>query len=234
MWKMRRSVKSRGARKARSVIQWSEQKLARDAAAAALRGVAASAYPNIAQRGLVLNPGEFKSVDFGGTLAVNSDVTYAFLNGISPGTEIDQRVGREVTMRSIQFQYVLRPLAGGVDQTARVLLVYDRQTNATALTADQVLSTVTTVAPRNLENRKRFKILYDRTHVLSPPAVANTAVSRRFYRRLSHPVTFNSLGMGTIGDIITGSLYAIFIGTEDPGATAATVTFSSRVRYTDQ
>ena len=207
--------------------QMAAGKLVRQARVEAARAIVAPL--NVASRA-----GEFKSVDFGGTLAVNSDVTYAFLNGIPPGTEIDQRVGREVTMRSIQFQYVLRPLAGGVDQTARVLLVYDRQTNATALTADQVLHAVTTVAPRNLENKKRFKILYDCTHVLSPPAVANTAVSRRFYRRLSHPVTFNSLGMGTIGDIITGSLYAIFIGTEDPGVTAATVTFSSRVRYTDQ
>lgn len=206
--------------------QMAAGKLVRQARVEAARAIVAPL--NVASRG------EFKSVDFGGTLGVHSDVTYAFLNGIPPGTEINQRVGREVTMRSIQFQYVLRPLAGGVDQTARVLLVYDRQTNATALTADQVLHTVTTVAPRNLENKKRFKILYDRTHVLSPPAVANTAVSRRFYRRLSHPVTFNSLGMGTIGDIITGSLYAIFIGTEDPGTTAATVTFSSRVRYTDQ
>lgn len=231
---MRRSVKSRGARKARSVLQWSEQKVARDAAAAAARAVVVAGAPNYAQRGLVLSAGEFKSVDVTDVADAVIASSVTLLNGIARGDEINQRIGREITMRSIQFQYTARVTpTTGVDQEQRVLLVYDRQTNASALTAAQVLNAVNTLSPRNLENRKRFKILYDRTFTLNASGEAGSFVTRRFYRRLRHPVTFNSGAAGTVADIVTGSVYLVAIGSQVAGPTAGFVSFSSRIRYSD-
>lgn len=234
---MRRSVRGTFKRKPRSAIQWSEQKVARDAAAAAARAVVVAAAPNYAQRGLQLSSGEFKAVDYIGTVAPLNASTTPFvhlLNGIGRGDNINQRNGREILMRSIQFQYTcsVTPVTG-VDQQVRVMLVYDRQTNATELTAAQVLHQANTLSPRNLENRKRFKILYDRTHQLNAAGEPGSQVTRRFYRRLRHPVTFNALTNGDVADIVTGSLYLVIIGSVATGDTDAFVNCFSRIRYSD-
>lgn len=206
----------------------------RQAQVEAARAIVAPLMP--ASRGLVVGPGEFKSVDvLDQNIAVDSGTAVALLNGIARGDEINQRNGREVVMRSIQFQYTARVTAGtGIDQQQRVMLVYDRQTNAAALTCAQVLATTSTMSPRNLENRKRFKILYDRTFHLNASAEPNSELTRRFYRRLRHPITFNANTAGTVGDITTGSLYLVVTGSAAAGVTAGTLSYSSRVRYQDQ
>lgn len=180
---------------------------------------------------------EFKSVDTAPALNVTTTGAIQLLNGMAPGSGIDQHTGTEVTMRSIQCSYIaFSTAATGIRQTHRLMLVYDRQCNATALTILQVLKLVTVVSEKVLENRRRFKILMDRTVDLQGDLAAGTGtsiVSGRFYRRLRHPITFNAGAAGTIADITTGSLYFIVIGTEPAGVTAGTVKFDSRIRYTD-
>jgi len=231
---MRRSVKSRGARKARSVIQWAEQKVARDAVAAAARAVVVGGAPNYAQRGLQLSSGEFKSVDLhADNVSCSTTPGIILLNGMTVGSSIEQRVGREVTMRSIQFSYVVRANSAGVDQQVRVALVYDRQTNGAAPAFNDVFDFTNATAARKLENRKRFRILYDRTYVVNAIGEAGSQVARRFYRRLRHPVTFNSGNTGLVSDIATGSFYLLFLSTQAAGTNAALLDYNTRVRYTD-
>jgi len=214
--------------------QMAAGKLVRQAQVEAARAIVSPLMP--ASRGLVVGPGEFKSVDVvDQTIAVDVATGVYLLNGIARGDEINQRNGREVIMRSIQFQYTTRATtATGLAQQHRIMLVYDRQTNATPLTAAQVLTSASTLAPRNLENRKRFKILYDRTFAINPSTESDSEISRRFYRRLRHPITFNGNNAGTVGDITTGSLYLVVVGTIPVGSTAGSITFCSRVRYQDQ
>lgn len=216
-----------GRRRPRSQIQWAEARISREALAAAARRPAPV-------RGLVVSDGELKSVDVGATVAADATSSVILLNGMARGDEINERIGREVTMRSIQITgcaYVAP--AAGIDQNHRVILVYDRQTNAAALTAAQVLAAVNCYAPRNLENRKRFKILFDRTWHLNATAEPNSQHIFKFYRRLAHPMTFNAGDAGTVADITTGSLYMVTIGSVAAGATAGSVLFNARIRYSD-
>lgn len=190
---------------------------------------------NRARRGLQLADGEFKSVDVAISQAVNSDSAVQLLNGISRGDEISERNGREVTMRSIQFDARVTVTSGtGVDQFHRVIIVYDNQTNAAALTAAQVLSVVNVTAPRNLENRRRFRIMMDKKIQLNASGEPGAQRLMRFYRRLRHPITFNSGDAATVADITTGSMYVVVIGTEAAGATAGTIGGSCRIRYQDR
>ena len=231
---MRRSVRGTFKRKPRSVIQWSEQKIARDAAAAALRAAPAYVGPNAAMRGLVLTPGELKSVD--STVNISADTTggVQLLNGIARGDEISERNGRQVTLKSIEMRLRSRTTAGtGVDQQHRVIVVYDRQTNAAAAGFADVLSSANVLYPRNLENRRRFRILFDRIIQLNATGEPNSEKIIKWYRRLNHPVTFNAGDAGTVADITTGSLYCMVLGTEAPGATAGTVSGRVRVRFED-
>jgi len=194
---------------------------------------------NLAVRGLNLAKGEFKAIDHSNTSDCNTTGTLALLNGIARGDDINERTGREVTLRSIELHVrCLATATTGLDQTHRVMLVYDRQTNAAALTFAQVLTATDTVAPRNLENRKRFKILMDRRVNLAGNLAAapqgGSECSFDFYRRLRHPMTFNSGDAGTVADITTGSIYILFVGTVAPGAGAGSVNYYSRCRYEDK
>jgi len=232
---MQRSVRRTfNRRRPRAQLQWTEAKAARDAAVAMARRAPLVVGPNIAQRGLVLNQGEFKCVDVLCGGAVDTTTAVDLVNGIARGDELDQRIGRELTMRSVQIDMVTKATAGtGIAQQHRILLVYDRQTNATALTAVQVLTGATVYSPRNLENRRRFKILMDKKFQLNASGESGSERMFKFYRRLAHPVTFNSGDAGTVADITTGSLYLIYIGSIAAGATAGSIVGHCRIRYSD-
>ena len=231
---MRRSVRGTFQRKPPSVVQWHEQKIARDAAAAALRAAPAYVGPNAAIRGFDLNPGEFKSVDTVVSQAIDQTGAVTLVNGVARGDEINERTGRVLTMRSIQFNARAYATSGtGTDQVGRVLIVYDRQTNAAALTGAQVLASFDTNSPRNLENRRRFKILKDWRFPINATGESGSNRVLQFYRRLRHPVMFNSGDAGTVADITSGSIYVLTIGTNVAGATAGNLVGTCRIRYQD-
>jgi len=190
---------------------------------------------NTAVRGLALQQGEFKSVDVQATLAVDTNFNVQLLNGIARGDEIFERTGREVLMKSISVRGSAYVTSGtGIDQIFRFLVVYDRQTNATAITAGLVIDPVNSCGSRDLENRHRFKILMDRTFTMNASAEPGSRAFFQFYRRLAHPITFNSGDAGTVADITTGSIYLIAIGNVAPGATAGSILVGSRIRYLDK
>jgi len=206
---------------------------------------------NVGARGLALARGEWKSVDVNAGLDGDSDCTIQLLNGIARGDDISERTGRQVVMRSIKIHWQVQAKATtGVDQLARCMLVYDKQTNAAALTPAQVLTTVgngyAPLSPVNLENRMRFVVLYDSGPFVVASDKQNAAgaaqevpksgsmltgtVTRYGY----FPVTYNNGDAATVADITTGSLYFIVIGGEAAGATAADWNIYSRVRYEDK
>lgn len=232
--KPRRSVRQVGPYGARS-YQMSRALVSRDEMVRAARGL------NRASRGLQLARGEWKSVDVTGTAVLDSTGAVVLLNGIARGDDIGERTGREVVMRSIQFNGVCAATdVTGAEATCRVVIVYDRQANAAAPTAAQVLVANNTYAPRNLENRRRFKILYDETFGVGDriTGVANPGADFahyiRWYRKLNHPVTFNSGDAGTIADITSGSVYMLTVSTQGAGATAGSIYYYCRIRFEDK
>lgn len=178
---------------------------------------------------------EFKAVDTTVNIACDQTGAVALLNGIARGDDINERIGRKVVMRSMEVRVQSIVTSNtGVDQSHRVLFVFDRQCNATALTVADVLTAVDINSPRNLTNRSRFKILYDNLHHLSSTAEPGSHKVINFYKRLWLPVTFNSGDAGTIADIQTGSLYLVVVGNIAPGTSAGAVGGKIRVRYTDE
>lgn len=241
-----RTAKGRAAGRHVKKIEWTETPLMRapSAAAAAAARYRMRPYRNRRTGGLILAPGEFKSVDTVITGDLNQTGTISLINGIARGDEINERNGREITMKSVQLSMACESTATtGIAQTCRILLVYDRQANAAAPTFAQVLAATggsCVISPRNLENRKRFKILMDRKFSLGPQGGTTTAlgapakkVLRDYYRKLTLPVTFNSGDAGTVADIVTGSLYILTCGEVAAGATDGVASIYARVRYTD-
>lgn len=189
---------------------------------------------NIAKRGLMLNKGEFKSILTQVNMTVDSTSAVLLLNGIARGDDIGERVGRQVVIKSIELKMTSMVNAtDGTDQIHRIFIVYDKQTNATALTYIQVLNSLSVHAPRNLENRNRFVNLYDRYFSLTNDGNYGCRRSLQHYKRHNLKVTFNSGDAGTVADIVTGSIYLCCMGTNVAGVTAATLLGYVRLRFQD-
>lgn len=190
---------------------------------------------NIRIGGLGLREGEMKSVSVNGTnVQADSTGQILLLNGIARGDDIDQRTGRQVILKSIELHATNKVTdTTGLSQTHRVLLVFDSQANATALTIAQVLSETSEIGLKNLENRERFQILLDKAIDLSVFGQQQSKDTWKYYKKLNHKVTFNNGDAGTVADIVTGSLYLIVIGSQALGVTAGTMYVTTRIRFTD-
>lgn len=181
--------------------------------------------------------GEWKYLDTAATYAVDSTGSLALLNGLTPGTGATERIGQKITIRSLEYRgYNYVTPTDGTDQLQRIILVLDRQANASALTIAGVLQSANVYSPRNLQNRKRFKILYDKTFNLNASAEAGSRRFTKFYMKLRRPIItdYNTGNAGTVADIVTNSLYLINLGTNPAGATAGGSISWIRMRYTDQ
>jgi len=162
------------------------------------------------------------------------------LNGCASGTGPSQRVGRTISLRSIQLQLRLIAQSGMTltsGCTVRFIIFYDKQANATApgVAAGDLLEQVTVVSPRGLDKRKRFKILADRRYTFATWGAGDLSDQfDTFFIKFRKPllVNYNAGNVGDVTDIVTNSLWAGILGTG--GATFnPTGHFYSRVRYTD-
>jgi len=180
--------------------------------------------------------GEWKYVDVTATSTMDNTTSVNLLNGIAGGTTASTRIGTKVSIMSLEFRgYAYVTPATGVDQVQRFMIVRDGQTNATALTCAQVLQGSNVFAPRNLENRKRFKILMDKAYTLNATAEPGSRRFFKFYMKFRRPiiVDYNLNVAGTVGDIVTNSIYFVALGTEAAGVGAGGMTYWSRIRYVD-
>lgn len=190
---------------------------------------------NAAKRGLQLEAGEWKAIDTTCTGVLDTTGAVTLVNGCARGDDINERTGRKITMRSIQLKFeAVVTATTGIDNTCRVMLVYDKQTNGAAPTIANILATSNPAALRNLENRSRFVCLFDRFFHLNDADESGSRRSFQFYRKCRLPVTFNNGDAGTVADITTGSLYLLTLGSVVAGNTAGQISGYCRVRYEDK
>ena len=107
---------------------------------------------------------EKKFIDVSNTL-YNFDTTgtIQLLNGCSQATDYNDRIGRKIIVRSIQLRGLVYPLdTTTATSLCRMILLYDCQTNGAAPAITDVITSATSTAPLNLNNRDRFKILMDK------------------------------------------------------------------------
>lgn len=182
--------------------------------------------------------GEWKYLDTTINTQINSDVpTLTLCNGIAPGNSATTRIGVKLSIRSIEMRLSLFPdTVGGLLQRNRFFLVIDRQANGAAPGALADIITPGTVSGvRSLVNRKRFKIMLDKTCVIGPTAQQGAARYYHIYMKLRRPliVEYNAGVAGTVADIVSNSLYFCTVGSELAGNTDSNITGVVRIRYTD-
>lgn len=166
------------------------------------------------------------------------------------GADYNARIGRKIMLKSIYcrgygYQETVASGISPIPNQARFMLVADMQPNGAVPSITDILNTADSISQLNLNNRDRFRILADKTFVLGPVAYVSTATQSaaiagapgpfqvKLYKRLNLEMIFNSVNGGTIADIASGALYAVWIGSRAAGATDANYYGSYRVRYAD-
>ena len=203
-------------------------------------------------RGAMAMRGEKKVIDINTTsFAVETTGTQLqLLNGCAPGSQNFNRIGRKITMKSLQIRgrVQFKDTTGGPTQV-RMIVVYDKQPNGAAPTFANIISSQNIAGTidsliscfPNLDNRDRFEIIRDRMYesgVIQDTATQAYAAGMplctisEFIPLGARDTQFNAGTAGTIGDITSGSLYVFFISNQ-ANANGVDVLCAFRTRFTD-
>ena len=181
--------------------------------------------------------GELKFIDTNAstavTFAVSTFATGVLLNGCAQGSDATTRIGRKLVMKSLLLRYswnMASTSTGG--SPVRIIVVYDKQANATAPAITDVLVADSFIGQNNLNNRDRFVILCDQ---ISAPigAQSDSSVGGVIYKKINLETMFNAGSAGTIGDITSGSVYLFVAQTAGIGIANPSFTWRARIRFQD-
>lgn len=178
---------------------------------------------------------KFIDVTSSGTTATAGAVT--LLNGVATGTDITNRIGRKIMMKSILFRLDLQTTATSLlGDFIRVLVVYDCQTNTTTPAVTDVIVNNYN-SPMNLSNRDRFKVLIDKHVIMNACDLTGGVVAGgdpmpkyvKVYKKMNLEVIFGGVN-SNVGSINTGGIFLVLVSQNNALTTA---TLYSRIRFED-
>ncbi len=153
------------------------------------------------------------------------------LSNIVQGDTTNTRDGAQCKMLGIQFNYQIVVNATVPRTTCRIMLVLDKQTNQAIYLNSDLLEDVTggdnIVTPINLDNKHRFTILYDRTHMLS---LDNPTVVVKKYIKKDILFRYDA-STAAIADLTQNSLSLVQFSNES--SNTPSLTSFMRVRFVD-
>lgn len=188
------------------------------------------------------------------------------LNTLGSGSTVIGRVGRKCNFTSLLFNYKIHQYCVNTfqPQTLRIMLVIDYQNNNSQTNKEDILQWTTDltgtggqpgnslaealniISPLNLNNRERFKVIYDKRHYMSTPnsiidgttTKFRTAMFKSKYKALNLETTYSADdATGTALNIATGAIYFLaFSDLKDPVPSSNNcfyIDWYSRLRYFD-
>lgn len=154
------------------------------------------------------------------------------LNVLAQGNTAQTRVGRSCHFTSLQLRYnLIRSGSNGPSQ-ARILVIYDKQSNFSIPATTDVLQIDAMVSPLSLTNSERFIVLMDELTDSFQSTSLNVSGTR--YRKIGLPTVYNG-SAGTSGQVATGTVW-LFVANNDvstAGAVALNLDIYARMRFTD-
>lgn len=217
------------------------------------RAVATVSRVPLATRGYRPNAVELKVNDLGlAAYQVNTAGSMILLCNPQQGADMNARIGRQITVKSIYVRGYVRSFCSTLNASAvsspsqlcRMILIYDAQPNGALPIVTDILNAAHPSSHLNLNNRDRFKILADKTYCIDPmtlPAgglpvnATGVGVQCRLvkkFKRCNLNVTFNG-STGNISDINTGAILMMWIGNAVGSTNHCIAELSTRVRYSD-
>lgn len=165
---------------------------------------------------------------------------------IPEGTNESSRIGRKVTVKSVQVNFQLELFATGdlllTNDNVRVICYVDHQCNGAAAQPDDILRVPRPDGYRQLQQSTRFQIIYDKWFSLFCPAavvftngspIVHQYLGRtlvvKFRKKCNIPLEYSGVN-GVIGDLRTNNIGILLVSNNDQ---LTNYTGRSRVRYTD-
>lgn len=148
------------------------------------------------------------------------------LNIPSQGLLDTNRVGDSLKCQNLTFRFI--GSRGTTDCFVRYIIYWDQQ-NQISLGSDlleNVGSQQAVISPKNYDNRFRSSILHDYSHFL-------TASDPLCKSEISIPINRHTQFNGATTTIQTGALKVLVISSLVAGATTPSVTWNSRLSFTD-
>ncbi len=156
---------------------------------------------------------------------------------VGQGVTVNTRVGKKIIWKSVQCHGVIVNNATATDNAVSLLVVYDKRPTDALPTITQILDTANALSFNKDENSSRFQVLKRIDEELTGSAanqITDFAKRIDFFLNLRGlPCEFMAAGTGAIGDISTGALYLITVGTSAAGTTAAIFNGGFRIRFQD-
>lgn len=202
---------------------------------------------------------ETKSIDTPGFVVnLNTTGSVTGLNFIRAGNSFFNRIGRRVELKNITLSCSITPLRTVAQPDyVRVMVIYDRQTNGAAPVLADILQSVdqagaatnTAFSGINLNNRDRFKIFIDERITLPSTTVTagvitnpgfvdpvKTTFNIKRFAKLGREITQYKADSApaVVGDISTGGLFLLAVGSIAAGTEGFNMVVESRVRYNDK
>lgn len=181
----------------------------------------------------------------------NSQVAPYFnpLNLILQGDSNRQRNGNEIRATSLLFKYTFynKPaVTTATDVVCRVMLFWDRQANganpgiiggdSTNALLTNTLITEPTLMYRNINYLKRYKVLYDRSHVLKIGAFGSANVTAEIHKtvrvRLNRYIKYDDTA-ASVAAIATNSLWMAAFTDKPSGDEAPYIDWTARIYFKD-
>jgi hypothetical protein len=200
--------------------------------------------------------GEIKAYDFlldSTAQQLSSTAIISCLNPIASGAGFFQRIGRRIEMKSIRLTASIRFRQAGTtpaDDFARVMIIYDKQSNGAAPTIAAILqsqdNTTTSNSPFagiNLNNRDRFEVIRDQmvylplltaANVSGPPDPVAPSYLMKMYAKLGGRITQFGADAGAIASITTGALLLVVYAGSAPADAQYELAGTTRLRFGDK
>lgn len=174
------------------------------------------------------------------TTIIPTTATITLLNGIATGTDYTNRIGRKITIKSILFRATVVPNTSSntpAGDTTRHMIIYDSQPNGAAPAIADILQNSSINDPLNLNNRDRFRVLFDQYVTMEAAQYAAGTLTAgspgarqiKLYKKCNLEQIFNNTG-STVASIQTGAVYYVVISGFNNQSTSL---WTSRIRFMD-
>ncbi len=175
-------------------------------------------------------------------LTTAGTVMISSLNLVIQGTGEQQRIGRRIVIKKIQFRFTVKhqsDVLAATSSTSRIMLILDKAANGAVATVSDVLQTASNVYSfNNLSNKNRFVTLMDKYVDLKSEAAAWDGTNDKFGRSqrtikffkkgLDIPIETSGTGTPTIANIMSNNLLLLQICDQ---ASTCEITGLVRLRY---
>lgn len=178
---------------------------------------------------------ERKFVDTALAADATTTASINIVNAMAPGTSASTRIGRRILMKSLQIraQIEREDPATTTSQHVRMMIVYDRQSNATAPAITDIIDASNVQSLRNMANVGRFFMIADEFIEITAAQGGNQYFIYNKFVKFNLPVYYNAGTAGTVADIATGGLFVCYLGSQAAGVDDINVTGNCRLRFTD-